>query len=162
MRALIPTLLVVAGVSAMAQQRSASLQLKASFLAVFRNEVIAIMDEAASQALRRPTTEEISRTIESVMKEVEASYGSLLTLSEAQAHRLLSNGPDDETNIAAMRRDIELWKKVERPMPVLLKRMQDEVAAGKIKGGLELELTRRISEFHLQQLGLLDPPPVGN
>ena len=64
--------------------------------------------------------------------------------------------------MAAMRRDIELWKQVERPMPVLLKRMQDEVTAGKIKGGLELELTRRISEFHLQQLGLLDSPPVGN
>ncbi len=162
MRALIPTLLVVAVVSAMAQQRSASLQLKASFLAIFRNEVIAMMDEAASQALRRPRTVEVSGTIESVMREVEVGYGSLLTLSEAEANRLLTNGPDDETNMAAMRRDIELWKQVERPMPVLLKRMQDEVTAGKIKGGLELELTRRISEFHLQQLGLLDSPPVGN
>ena len=56
----------------------------------------------------------------------------------------------------AMQRDIELWKKVRRPMPVLLKRMQDEVAAGKIRGGLELELTRRISEFHLQELGMLN------
>ena len=146
----------------MAHQGSASLQLKASFLAIFRNEVIAMMDEAASQALRRPTAEEISRTIASVMKEVEVSYGSLLTLSEAEANRLLANGPDDEANIAAMRRDSELWKKVERPLPVLFKRMQDEVTAGKIKGGLELELTRRISEFHLQQLGLLDSPPVGS
>jgi hypothetical protein len=49
-----------------------------------------------------------------------------------------------------MKRDIELWKTVQRPMPVLLKGMQAEVAAGKVIGGLELELIRRISEFHLQ------------
>jgi hypothetical protein len=53
-----------------------------------------------------------------------------------------------------MQRSLELWKDVQRPMPVLLKRMQDEVATGKIHGGLELELTRRISEFHLRQLGV--------
>ena len=43
--------------------------------------------------------------------------------------------------------NIELWKRIERPMPTLCKQMQDEVTNGEIKGGLELELTGRISEF---------------
>ena len=39
-------------------------------------------------------------------------------------------------------------------MPTLSKRMQDEVTTNEVKG-LELELTRRIAEFHLRQLGFL-------
>ena len=47
-----------------------------------------------------------------------------------------------------MQRDIDLWKKVERPKPTLYKRMQHKVTNEEIKGDLELELARRISKFH--------------
>jgi hypothetical protein len=140
--------------SIMAQELSASKQLEAKFLAIVKEQVTAMIHEAAGQA---PTPEEVSRVMKSVMREIQTNYGSLLTLPEAEANRLLTTGPDNEANLAAMQRDIELWKKVQRPMPVLLKRMQTDFAAGKIKGGLELELARRISELHLQQLGRLDP-----
>ena len=157
MRTLIVALLFGELASVVAQQPSASEQLKEKFLAVLRQQVTAIMSEAASQAPQAPTPEEISRAIESVMKEVQTNYGPLLTLPESEANQLLTTGPNNKANLAAIQQDIELWKKVQRPMPVLLKRMQDEVAAGKIKSGLELELTRRISEFHLQQLGVFNP-----
>ena len=44
-------------------------------------------------------------------------------------------------------------RKVQRPVPILLKRMQIDFATGNLNGGLELELARRISEVLLQQLG---------
>jgi hypothetical protein len=91
------------------------------------------------------------------VEQASAAYASIIILPEAEADQLLTTGPDDKANMTAMLRDIDLWKKVQRPMPALYKRMQDEVAEGKINGGLELELTRRISEFHLKQLGLLSP-----
>ena len=121
-----------------------------------------MMNEAASQARKGSTPDEVVRVVESVMKEAQANYGPLLTLPEAEADQLLTTGPNSKANLAAIRRDIELWKKVQRPMPVLLKRMQDEVAAGKIKSGLELELIRRISEFHLQELGMLNRSTKGS
>jgi hypothetical protein len=153
MRSLIAALFATLA-SIMAQEISASKQLEEKFLAIVKEQVTAMMHEAANQA---PTPEEISRVMKSVMKEIQTNYGSLLTLPEAEANQLLTTGPDNEANLAAVRRDIELWKKVQRPMPVLLRRMQDEVVAGKIKGGLELDLTRRISDFHLQELSLLSP-----
>ena len=100
-------------------------------------------------------TQRVFREIGPMMKEVESNYGQLLTLPEDEANRLLTSGPNDSANRGAMARNLELWNEVQRPMPVLLKRMQDEVANGKIHGGLELELTKRISEFHLRQLGML-------
>ena len=157
MRTLIAALLLADLVSVVAQQPSASEQVKEKFLAIFKQQVTAMLNEAASQARQAPTPEEMSRTIESVMKEVQTNYGPLLSLPEAEANQLLTIGSNNKANLAAMQRDIELWKEVRRPMPVLLKRMQGEVAAGKIKGGLELELTRRVSEFHLQQLGFFNP-----
>ena len=157
MRTVIAALLFAELASVLAQQPSASEQLKEKFLAILKQQVSAMMNEAASQARQSPAAEEISRAIESVMEEAQTNYGPLLTLPEAEASQSLTTGPDNKANLAAMQRDIELWKKVQRPMPALLKRMQDDVAAGKIKGGLELELTRRISEFHLQQLGVFNP-----
>ena len=152
MRSLIAAFLATLA-SIVAQELSASKQLEEKFIAIVEEQVTAMIHEAASQA---PTQEEISRVMKSVIREIQTNYGSLLTLPEAEAVQLLTTGPDNEANLAAVQRDIELWKKVQRPMPVLLKRMQLDVAAGRIKGGLELELTRRISELHLQQLGKLD------
>ena len=157
MRTIIAALLFAELASAMAQQLSASEQLKEKFLAILKQHVSAMMNEAASQARQAPAAEEISRAIESVMEEARTNYGPLLSLPEAEASQTLTTGADNKANLAAMQRDIELWKSVQRPMPVLLKRMQDDVAAGKIKGDLELELTRRISEFHLQQIGVFNP-----
>jgi hypothetical protein len=134
-------------------QPSASEHLKERFLAILTQQVTAMMNEATSQA---PKPDEVSRAIESVMREVKANYGPLLTVPETEANQVLTTGPNNKANLTAIQRDIELWKKVQRPMPVLLKRMQDDVAAGKINTGLELELTRRISEFHLQELGMLN------
>jgi hypothetical protein len=157
MRTLIAALLFAELASVKAQQPSVSEELKEKFLAILKQQVTAMMNEAASQARQAPTPEEISRAIESVMKEAQTNYGPLLTLPEAEANQLLTTGPNNKANLAAIQRDIERWRKVQRPMPVLLKRMQDEVVAGKIQSGLELELTRRISEFHLSQLSVFNP-----
>lgn len=155
MRALILVLALIVIAPAMAQQSSASEQLKEKFLAILRGEIAQQMNAAAQQAAMPPTAAEISAQIDGIMVEATKAYGPFLILPETEANRLLTIGPDDKANMAAMQRDIELWKKVQRPMPVLYKQMQEQVAAGKIKGGLELELTRRISEFHLHQLGML-------
>jgi hypothetical protein len=149
MRALIMTV-ILAAVAPLYAQVTPSQQLKEKFLAILRNQVTEMISSSGSAS----SSDETSRQIEAVMTEINASYGPLLTLPENEAARLLTTDPDDRANSAAMRRDIELWKKVQRPLPVLYKRMQDDVENGTIKGGLELELTRRISEFHLHQLGM--------
>lgn len=155
MRTLILALAFVAITSVIAQETSASEQLKEKFLGILKQQVTTMMNEAASQSVPPPKPEEVSRQIEAIMTEVKTNYSPVLTLPKDEADRLLTIGPDDKANMTAIRHDIELWKKVQRPMPVLYKRMQDEVTADKIKNGLELELTRRISEFHLHQLGML-------
>jgi hypothetical protein len=152
MRSLIAALFATIA-SSIAQEVSASKQLEERFLAIVRDEVTSMMRDVTGQA---PTPEEVSRVMKSVIRESQTNYGSLLTLPEAEAKQLLLAGPDDDANRAAMQRDIELWQKVQRPMPVLLKRMQEDFATGKLNGGLELELARRISELNLQQLGKLN------
>jgi hypothetical protein len=152
MRNLIAALLATSALS-IAQEVSASKQLEGVFLAILTEQVTSMMHDVKSQT---PTPEEVSHVMKSVIREIQTSHGSLLTVPEAEANRLLTAGPDNEANISAMRRDIELWKKVQRPVPILLKRMQIDFATGKLNGGLELELARRISEVLLQQLGELN------
>lgn len=137
--------------SALAQQTSASEQLKQKFIAILKQQLTEMAVPAAGQM----PAEEIARRVDTFATKAVTAYMAALTLPDDEANRLLTNGPDDQANMAAMHRDIELWKKLERPMPLLYKQMEDEVKNGKIKGGLDLELTRRISEFHLRQLGLL-------
>ena len=143
-------------VSALAQQPSASEQLKEKFIAILKQQ---LSEMAAPAAAENPqmSAEEIAKRVDAFTAKAATVYGSLITLPEAEANQLLTNGPDDKANMVAMQRDIGLWKTVELPMPGLLKTMQGKVAAGEIKGGLELELTRRISDFHLRQLGKLSP-----
>jgi hypothetical protein len=152
MRGLIAALFAAIA-SSLAQEVSASKQLEERFLAIVADQVTSMMREVTTQA---PTPGEVSRVMESAIREIQTSYGSLLTLPEADANQLLTAGPDDEANRAAMQRDIELWKRVQRPIPILLKRMQFDFVNGKLNGGLELELARRISELHLQQVGELN------
>lgn len=156
MRASLLLLFCMVSGSLLAQQPSASAKLKEAFLAILRKQTAEFMAQSAGQTSQM-TPEEKERQIESLVKQASDAYASIIILPEAEANQLLATGPDDIANMKAMHQDIELWKKVQRPMPALYKRMQDEVAAGQIKGGLELELTRRISEFHLKQLGLLNP-----
>ena len=85
MRTIIAALLFAELASAMAQQLSASEQLKEKFLAILKQHVSAMMNEAASQARQAPAAEEISRAIESVMEEARTNYGPLLSLPEAEA-----------------------------------------------------------------------------
>jgi len=146
--------LVLAALPVLAEQPPASQQLKEKYLAILRKQVIEMM---TLLAVRNPqfTEEDVKEGTESLMKEVEAGYAPLLTVPEAEANSLLTTGPDDKANMGAMQRDMELWKKSQRPLPAIYKKMQDDVSAGKIKGGLELDLTRRISEFDLRNLGLL-------
>ena len=152
MRSLVAALFATIG-SSIAQEGSASKQLEQRFLAIVTDEVTSMMREVTGQP---PTAEEVSRVMKSAIREIQTSYGSLLILPEAEANQLLTIGPDNEANVVAMQRDVDLWKKVQRPMPTLLRRMQVDFATGKLNGGLELELARRISEFHLQQLGKLN------
>ncbi len=152
MRALI-LVLALAALAPAAQEPAASQQLKEKFLGILKGQITEMLKLIAGRD-ERFTADDVTQGAESMMKEVETSYGPLLTLPEAEAGRLLTTGPDDKANMAAMKRDIELWKKVQRPLPALYKKMQDDVTIGVIKGGLPLELTRRLSEFHLRQLGL--------
>ena len=149
MRSLITVLFATIALS-IAQEVSASKQLEDKFLAIVTDEVVSMLRDVAGRA---PTPEEVSRVMKSATNEIQTSYGSLLTLPEAEANQLLTTGPDNEANSAAMQRDIELWKNAQRPIPILLQRMQLDFVNGKLNGGLELELARRISEIHLQQLG---------
>lgn len=148
--------LALAALPAWGQQPTASQQLKEKYLAIVQRQILGML---TLLAVRNPQFggDDVKQATDSMMKDVETNYGALFTLPEAEANRLLTAGPDDKANMAAMKSDIELWKKVERPMPALYKKMQDDVSAGKIKGGLELDVTRRISEFHLRELGLLNP-----
>lgn len=139
---------------ALAQESSSSEKLKEAFLAILKEQVTQFVEKSPGRDPQMSPAE-TSQVVESLMKEAQSAYEPLLTLPESEANRLLTTGPDDKTNAEAMQRDIELCKKVERPMPALYKQMQDEVTSGEIRDGLELELTRRISEFHLRQLGLL-------
>ena len=120
MRSLIAALFATIG-SSIAQEGSPSKQLEQRFLAIVTDEVTSMMREVTGQP---PTAEEVSRVMKSAIREIQASYGSLLILPEAEANKLLTIGPDNEANVVAMQRDVDLWKKVQRPMPTLLKRMQ--------------------------------------
>jgi len=151
MRAALFLLFCMVSGSLLAQQPSASAKLKEAFLAILRKQTAEFMTQSAGQTSQM-TPEEKEHQIESLLKQASDAYASIIILPEAEANQLLTTGPDDIANMKAMQLGIELWMKVQRPMPALYKRMQDEVAAGQIKGGLELELTRRISEFHLKQL----------
>jgi hypothetical protein len=92
MRTSIAALLFAEVASVMAQQPSVSEELKEKFLAILKQQVTAMMNEAASQGRQAPTPEEISRAIESVVKEAQTNYGPLLTLPEAEASWLRSSG----------------------------------------------------------------------
>ena len=153
MRLMFLSLLFAATASSLAQQLSASEQLKDRFIAILKQQLSGMTANAGAENPQL-TVEEITKRVDALTAGAVAAYGSLLALPEDEANRLLFTGPDDKANMAAMQHHIELWKKVERPMPTLYKRMQDEVTTNEVKG-LELELTRRISEFHLRQLGLL-------
>jgi hypothetical protein len=143
--------------SVIAQPASSSEELKAKFLSILERHITDRMAELAQRAGKPPEPEEVARVVQNVMTEARTSYSGVLVLPEAEARRLLTTGPDDKANRAAMERNLEKWKQVALPKPALLDWMQKKVAAGEMKGGLDLELTRRISEFHLRQLGMLNP-----
>lgn len=157
MRVLALSIFMAMAASVIAQPSSSSEELKNKFLAILEQHVTDRMMELGAQAAQPPPPEEVARVVQNVMTEARTSYGGIIVLPELEARRLLTTGPDDKANLVAMRSNLEKWKQVARPKPVLLDRMQKKVAAGEIKGGLDLELTRRISEFHLRQLGLLSP-----
>lgn len=140
---------VVAG-SALAQQSPASEKLNEAFVAILRKQITEFVMESGQSS--QMTSQKQQGQIETLVKQANEVYAPVMLLSEAEANKLLTSGPDDKVNSAAINRDIDLWRKVQLPMPALYRKMQDSVVAGKIHGGLELELTRRISEFHLKQL----------
>lgn len=157
MRALVLGILMAMTASGIAQPSSSAEELKAKFLAILERHVADRMTELAQQAGKPPEPEEVARVVQNVVTEARTSYGGIIVLPESEARRLLTTGPDDKANLAAMERNLEKWKQVALPKPALLDWMQKKVGAGEMKGGLDLELTRRISEFHLRQLGLLSP-----
>ena len=133
---------------------AASEQVHVKFTAIMKQQVTEMLKLLAASNPQL-TADDVAQGTESLMKQVELTYGALFTLPEPEAAHLLAAGPDDKANMDAMKRDIDLWKQVKQPMPALYKKMQDDVSVGVIKDGLTLDLTRRISEFHLHQLGLL-------
>jgi len=160
-RALVLSIFLAMAASVIAQQpASPSEELKNKFLAIFERHITDMMMEMRSHAAQPPQPpqpDEVAKVVQGAMKEIRTSYGGIIMLPDSEARRLLTTGPDDEANIAAMQGNLEKWKQVALPKPVLLDRMQKKVAAGQLKGGLDLELTQRISEFHLRQLGVIGP-----
>jgi hypothetical protein len=154
MRIIFVSLFLTVVVSILAQQTSASEQLREKFVVILKQQLSEMVGSAAEKDPQMPA-EEVAKGVDALTRKGAAVYRALLTVPEGEANRLLTTGPDNNANMAAMRHDIELWKRVERPMPTLYRKMQTEVTNGQISDGLELELTRRISEFHLRQLGLL-------
>jgi hypothetical protein len=139
---------------ALAEQSSPSEQLRQEFISILYQQLSKLV-VARTADNPQVSSDEIAKGVHELTVKAAHAYAALIAVPQEEAHRLLTIGADNEANMAAMHRNIEVWKRVERPMPTLCKQMQDEVTNGEIKGGLELELTRRISEFHLRQLGLL-------
>lgn len=154
MRLICIAIFLSAVASVRAEQPAASEQLKQKFMTIFRQELSEMVAPAVA-ANPRISVEELSHYTDDLVARGSAAYASVFNLPDSEAKRLLTNGTDDQTNLTAMWRDIELWKKVEVPMPTLYKQMQDKVTSGRVTRGLELELTRRISEFHLRLLSKL-------
>jgi hypothetical protein len=63
--------------------------------------------------------DEIAKRVDSFTTKAATAYAAVITFPDDEANRLLTTGPDDKANMAAMQRDIELWKKVECPTHAL-------------------------------------------
>jgi hypothetical protein len=95
------------------------------------------------------TKEQLDHQTDALLQQALVRYSGNFTLRETDAQSLLNKGPNDAGNLAAIKNNWEVYKKIVLPLPVLMKRLHDQVAAGAISGGWDLELARRISDAHL-------------
>jgi hypothetical protein len=99
-----------------------------------------------------PTEEQLDQRTDSLLQQALVHYDPVFTLPEETANRLLTKGPNDIDNGAAMKRNWEIYKKVALPLPDLMRRLHEQFEAGAISRGWDLELARRISDAHLTEV----------
>jgi hypothetical protein len=93
-----------------------------------------------------PTEQEIEQQTDVILQQALVRCGPFFALSEEIAQRLLTKGPDDTDNAAALKRNWEVYKGMARILPGLTRHLHEQFDAGTINGGWDLELARRISD----------------
>ena len=133
---------------------SASQHVRQRFDEALRNQIKQFL--VASWSKKPPprgdlTGEELDRETEVLTKKVLVRYGPAFMLQQHTAQALIAKGPNDTDNLAAVKLNWETYKKVPVPLPALLKYLHEQVDAGGIRKGWDLELARRISDAHLAE-----------
>ena len=138
----------LASVSAQAAP-TASEQVRQHLTGALRGQIKQFITASVSKRLPptgAPTEEEIEQHTDVALKQALVRLGSEFTLSEEIAQRLLTKGPDDTDNAAALKRNWEVYNERARILPLLLKHFHEEFDAGRINGGWDLEVARRVSD----------------
>jgi hypothetical protein len=98
-----------------------------------------------------PTAEQLNQQADALLQQALVRFGPQFTLPEQTAQPLISKGSNDADNLAAMKRNLETFKKVSLPLPTLVQHLHQQVEAGTISTGWDLELARRVSDTHLAE-----------
>ena len=98
-----------------------------------------------------PTEEQLNRQADALVQQALVRYGPVFTLPGKTAESLMTKGPNDADNTAAMKRNWETYQKLPGKLPVLMKHLHEQFDAGAIKGGWDLEVARRVSDAHLTE-----------
>jgi hypothetical protein len=98
-----------------------------------------------------PTEEQLNQQADSLLQQALVRYGPVFTLPETTAESLVTKGPNDADNAAAMKRNWETYKKIRGKLPALLKHLHEQFDAGAIKGGWDVEVARRVSDAHITE-----------
>ena len=141
--------LSVAGASA--EPRPASVELRDRFVAILRREAQQATDAARISSYL--TAAEKKNRVEMLTSGLVERYAALISLPDDGAKTLLQ-AADDEENCAAIADDLGAWQALAKPLPGILAQLLKKIDAGEITGGLPLELAKRMSDFHLREIGV--------
>ena len=136
---------------ASAEPRPASVELRDRFVAILRREAEQVTDAARISSYL--TAAEKKNRVEMLTSGLVQRYDALISLPEDEAKTLLQ-ATDDVGNCAAIADDLGAWQGLAKPLPGILAQMLKKIDAGEIAGGLPLELAKRMSDFHLREIGL--------
>jgi hypothetical protein len=129
---------------------SASETVRAKLEEALYGQLKIIADRSAAHDGLAP--EEAKRELDAAFEKGRERYARFFSVSEGSAKELLEKGPDDLANLIAMKVNSEVYQHVQVKLPTLLEFMHHEVATRTIKGGWELELARRISDAHVEEV----------
>jgi hypothetical protein len=98
---------------ALAEQLSPSEQLRQEFISILNQQLFKLVVVGTADNAQVPPND-IDKGVHNLTVAAH-TYAALIALPEGEAHRLLTIGQDDKANMEATHRDIELWKRIERP-----------------------------------------------